>query len=110
MTQCVRLSRSCRSPRRLWQASVLSVAIQAAQAAFGFPSVHIARCEDGCAAIERKLAYWEHLAERARVLRQRGLSLRRVTDLLLGPRDRMAFFTGGHFSKLNLIRSLLEEG
>ena len=71
---------------------------------------HAGLVEDGWRAIERKLAYWEHLAERARVLRQRGLSLRRVTDLLLGSRDRMALFTGGHFSKLNLIRSLLEEG
>jgi len=71
---------------------------------------HAGLVEDGCAAIERKLAYWEHLAERARVLRRRGLSLRRVTGVLLGPEDRMAFFTRGHFSKLNLVRSLLGEG
>ena len=70
---------------------------------------HAGLAEDGCAAIERKLAYWEHLAERARVLRQCGLSLRQVTGVLLGPEDRMAFFTRGHFSKLNLIQSLLEE-
>ena len=68
---------------------------------------HAGLVEDGCGAIERKIAYWEGLAEGARTLCQEGLSLREVTDRLLGPEDAMAFVTRGHFAKINLIRSLL---
>lgn len=67
---------------------------------------HAGVIEDACRAIERKIAYWESLAEQARLLREEGLSPRRVTDRLLGPEKGMAYLTGGHFSKLNLIRSL----
>ena len=66
--------------------------------------------EDACEAIERKIAYWEGLAKGARVLRREGLSLREVTERLLGPETLMTRITGGHFSKLNLIRALLEDG
>jgi hypothetical protein len=71
---------------------------------------HAGLVEDARGAIERKLAYWERLAERAWVLRHQGLSLREVTDRLLGPEDTMACLTRGHFSKINLIRSLLGAG
>lgn len=47
---------------------------------------HAGFVEDGGGAIERKIAYWEHLAEQARALRREGLSLREVTDRLLVPR------------------------
>ena len=68
---------------------------------------HAGLVEDGCGAIERKIAYWEGLAEQGRRLGQEGLSLREVTDRLLGPEDTMAFVTRSHFAKINLIRSLL---
>jgi glyoxylase-like metal-dependent hydrolase (beta-lactamase superfamily II) len=71
---------------------------------------HAGLVEDVGGAIERKIAYWEGLAERARALRREGLSLREVTDRILGPEDMMARFTRGHFTKINLIRSLLGEG
>ena len=70
---------------------------------------HAGLVEDGCGAIERKIAYWEGLAEQARALRREGLPLREVTDRILGPEDAMALFTRGHFTKINLIRSLLGE-
>jgi glyoxylase-like metal-dependent hydrolase (beta-lactamase superfamily II) len=70
---------------------------------------HAGLVEDGCGAIARKIAYWEGLAEQARALRREGLPLREVTDRLLGPEDMMARFTAGHFTKINLIRSLLGE-
>lgn len=70
---------------------------------------HSGLVEDACGAIERKIAYWEGLAEQARGLCQEGLSLREVTDRLLGTEDLMSHLSRGHFSKINLIRSLLEE-
>jgi glyoxylase-like metal-dependent hydrolase (beta-lactamase superfamily II) len=70
---------------------------------------HAGLVEGACAAIERKIAYWEGLAEQARALCREGLSLREATDRLLGPEDMMARFTQGHFAKINLIRSLLGE-
>jgi glyoxylase-like metal-dependent hydrolase (beta-lactamase superfamily II) len=71
---------------------------------------HAGLVEDGCGAIARKIAHWEGLAEQARALRRQGLPLREVTDRLLGPEDMMARFTRGHFTKINLIRSLLGDG
>lgn len=64
---------------------------------------------DACGVMERKIAYWEGVAEQARALRGEGLSLRELTDRLLGPENLMTRITRGHFSKINLIRSLLEE-
>lgn len=69
---------------------------------------HAGLVEDGSGAIERKIAYWEGVAKEARSLRRKGLSLRKVTDRLLGPEDMMSRITRGHFAKINLIRSLLE--
>jgi glyoxylase-like metal-dependent hydrolase (beta-lactamase superfamily II) len=65
--------------------------------------------EDACAAIERKIAYWEGLAEQAQALQHQGFSLREVSDRLLGREGLMTRATGGHFAKINLIRSLLQE-
>jgi len=70
---------------------------------------HAGLVEDGGGAIERKIAYWEHLAEQARALRREGLSLREVADRLLGSEDMTARLTRGHFARVNLIRALLEE-
>jgi glyoxylase-like metal-dependent hydrolase (beta-lactamase superfamily II) len=70
---------------------------------------HAGLIEDGCGAIEGKIAYWEGLAEQARALRREGVSLREATDRLLGPEDMMARLTRGRFAKINLIRSLLGE-
>ena len=70
---------------------------------------HAGVVEDACGAIERKIAYWEGLAEGARALQRGRFSLREATDQLLGREDMMARFTRGHFAKINLIRSLLGE-
>jgi glyoxylase-like metal-dependent hydrolase (beta-lactamase superfamily II) len=69
---------------------------------------HAGFVEDPCGAIERKIAYWERLANQARALRREGLSLREVTDRLLGPEGLTSHISRGHFAKINLIRSLLE--
>jgi glyoxylase-like metal-dependent hydrolase (beta-lactamase superfamily II) len=69
---------------------------------------HAGFVEGACRAIERKISYWEKLAERARALRLEGLSLREVTDRLLGPESLMTRITRGHFGKINLIRALVE--
>jgi glyoxylase-like metal-dependent hydrolase (beta-lactamase superfamily II) len=70
---------------------------------------HAGFVEDPCAAIERKIAYWERLAARARALRAEGLPLQEVTDRLLGPEGLASRVSRGHFAKINLVRSLLAE-
>jgi glyoxylase-like metal-dependent hydrolase (beta-lactamase superfamily II) len=70
---------------------------------------HFGLVENGCDAIERKIAYWEGVAEQARTLHDEGLPLGEVRDRVLGKEDHMAVFTQGHFSKLNLITALLGE-
>jgi glyoxylase-like metal-dependent hydrolase (beta-lactamase superfamily II) len=70
---------------------------------------HAGFVEDPCAAVERKIAYWERLAGQTRALRGEGLSLRDVTDRLLGPEGLASHVSRGHFAKINLVRSLLAE-
>lgn len=70
---------------------------------------HAGFVEDAGGAIERKIAYWEGLAEWARALRGEGLSPREVTDRLLGPETLLTRITRGLFGKINLIRALLGE-
>ena len=61
---------------------------------------------DGRAALRRKLNYWEDIQGRARDLIQAGHPIHAIRNQLLGPEGIMATATRGHFSKLNLLRSL----
>lgn len=70
---------------------------------------HAGVVEDACGAIERKITYWEGLAERARKLQERGIALEEIARELLGPEGLMARASGGDFAKIHLIRSLLRE-
>ena len=70
---------------------------------------HAGFVEDACGALERKIAYWEGLAEQARALREQGFSMEETTHRLLGPETLMTRITWGHFGKINLIRALLKE-
>ncbi len=69
---------------------------------------HAGVVEDAYGAIERKLDYWDRLGIQARELQQGGLSSREISDRLLGPEGRMTRITRGHFSKINLVRALLQ--
>ena len=68
---------------------------------------HAGVLPDGKSALRRKQDYWENLQGRAREMRLAGMPLVTVRDHLLGPEGRMAPLTRGHFSKLNLIKSLV---
>jgi glyoxylase-like metal-dependent hydrolase (beta-lactamase superfamily II) len=70
---------------------------------------HAAFVEDGHRAIERKITYWEELLEQARTLREDGLSTEAITEALLGPEGLATRVSRGHFSKRNLISSLLDD-
>ena len=59
-------------------------------------------------AIEGKIAYLEGLGERVRQLHKEGLTPKEIRDRLLGPELPMAYWTLGHFSGLNLVRSYLK--
>jgi len=69
---------------------------------------HAGLVEDARGAIERKIAWWEGLAEEARALRERGWPVRRITRKLLGREGFFFYVSLGDFAKQNLIRSLLE--
>jgi len=70
---------------------------------------HAGFVEDPCSAIGRKIAYWERLVGQARELRAEGCSLREVSDRLLGPEGLASTLSRGHFAKINLMCSLLQE-
>lgn len=69
---------------------------------------HAGFVEDGHKAIERKITYWENLVEEARMLREEELSVKQITEALLGPEGLATRLSRGHFSKKNLISSLLD--
>ena len=70
---------------------------------------HAGIVEDACAAIGRKIAYWERIAESAGRLRADGLEVVEIARRLLGPEGWMTTVSRGEFAKVNLIRSLLGE-
>ena len=69
---------------------------------------HAGFVEEPCAAIDRKLRYWEEIAERAWALRKAGHGTAEIRDALLGAEGLEARLSRGHFSKKNLIESLLD--
>ncbi|MEW6336008.1 MAG: MBL fold metallo-hydrolase [Acidobacteriota bacterium] len=68
---------------------------------------HAGFLERPLAALDAKIAYWENLAERARALVDNGLAPPDVAARLLGPEGFLTAFSGGDFSKRNLVLSLL---
>ena len=68
---------------------------------------HAGVVTDAVQALNRRIAHWEEVAGRARELVARGRSHRAVTRELLGREGWMTWISGGQFSKINLVRSLL---
>ena len=66
--------------------------------------------EDGGNALKEKIRGMEELRDRALELHQKGLSPREIRRRLLGLEDKMYTITGGHFSKQNVIDSILGKG
>lgn len=59
--------------------------------------------------MQQKLQYWEQLKEDIDRLYHEGLEENLIRDRLLGSENAMSELTGGDFSKLNLVRSFLQE-
>ena len=66
--------------------------------------------EDGAKALREKIRGMEELRDKALELRQKGLSPREIRRRLLGREDKMYGITSGHFSKQNVIDSILGMG
>ncbi len=66
--------------------------------------------EDGAKALREKIRGMEELRDKALELRQKGLSPREIRRRLLGLEDKMYCITSGHFSKQNVIDSILGMG
>jgi len=65
---------------------------------------------NGHQAIREKLNYLESLRDQVGGLHREGKSARAVTRILLGREDAMSWVTSFHFSKKNLVTSLLGKG
>jgi hypothetical protein len=61
----------------------------------------------GVKAMKEKSRGMDELRDKALELRQKGLSPREIRRRLLGFEDKMYTITGGHFSKQNVIDSIL---
>ncbi|MFQ6617632.1 MAG: MBL fold metallo-hydrolase [Fidelibacterota bacterium] len=61
-------------------------------------------------AILGKLRFLEELREKVHYLAEKGLSEIKIRDEILGKEGFFKFISGGEFSKLNLIKSLLKIG
>ena len=59
--------------------------------------------------IIRKIEYLKKLGERILALYSQGLSYSQIRRKLLGPEIAIAYFTLGHFTGTNLIRSFIED-
>jgi glyoxylase-like metal-dependent hydrolase (beta-lactamase superfamily II) len=66
--------------------------------------------EEGGRALKEKIRGMEEIRDRALELREKGLSPREIRRRLLGYEDRMYYITSGHFSKQNVIDSILGKG
>jgi len=64
--------------------------------------------DDPQEAIEKKAEYLEELGEKVWQLHSQGLSPKEIRDRLLGGELPIAYWTLGHFSGLNLVRSYLK--
>ncbi len=65
--------------------------------------------EDGRAALQRKLDFWERLRDQARELHAQGVSPAAIRRRLLGREGVFRIITFGHFSKQNLIDALIRD-
>jgi len=68
---------------------------------------HAGVIEDAAGALQRKIAFMEELRQEAQERHGRGLSPERIRDELLGREGWLTRLSRGHFSKLDLIRSLI---
>jgi glyoxylase-like metal-dependent hydrolase (beta-lactamase superfamily II) len=68
---------------------------------------HAGRVPDAHAAIRRKLAYWEELRAEARELSEKGCRAGAIRSRLLGREGFLTYWSGGTFSKANLVNALL---
>lgn len=64
--------------------------------------------DDPQVAIGKKAEYMEEFGEKVRKLHGEGLSPKEIRDRLLGGEPPIAYWTLGHFSGLNLVRSYLK--
>ena len=68
---------------------------------------HSPRLKGGKEALRRKRDYLGELGEKVADLAGRGMGPHDIRRRLLGREDFTSLATGGHFSKLNLVRSIL---
>jgi glyoxylase-like metal-dependent hydrolase (beta-lactamase superfamily II) len=59
--------------------------------------------------LREKIDYLEGSGERVLTLHEKGWSRRRIRKELFGPELAIAYYTLGHFSGLNLVRSYIED-
>jgi glyoxylase-like metal-dependent hydrolase (beta-lactamase superfamily II) len=71
---------------------------------------HAGILQNAQARLARKIQWWEELAGKARELRDQGIPTERIARDLLGSEELLTYASLGDFSKVNLIRGLLDGG
>ncbi|MCK5690849.1 MBL fold metallo-hydrolase [Myxococcota bacterium] len=69
---------------------------------------HAGFIENPREAIERKIAWWRELRERALFAQKTHRTIRAITREVMGAEDFLTWVSGGHFSKWHLVRALLK--
>lgn len=64
--------------------------------------------DNGAVVIRNKIRNMERLRDQVHALRKQKLSPTAIKQKILGPEDKMSLITRGHFSKQNVIDSILE--
>ncbi len=70
---------------------------------------HMGHLSDGNKVILKKISYLEDAKEQAEKLQANNISLKEITTQIAGKESFMKLITKGHMSKLNGIKSLLQE-
>ncbi len=100
--------RALRADYHIWQIIASLKRIAALDVHVLFPASGTVR-EEPREELLRKIAYLEDMGGRVLDLRAKGWSRRRIRRTLFGPEMPIAYYTLGHFSGRNLIRSYIED-
>lgn len=100
--------RALRADYNIWQILDSLKKLAMLEPSILFPGSGTIR-EDAGTELATKIAYLEETGERVRELHSKGWSRRRIRLKLFGPEQLISYFTLGHFSGRNLIRSYIDD-
>jgi glyoxylase-like metal-dependent hydrolase (beta-lactamase superfamily II) len=100
--------RALRADYNIWQILASLKKMAGLNVTCLFPGSGKAR-EEGRKALTEKIEYLEKTAERVLALHEQGWDYGRIRSKIFGTEMLIAYFTLGHFSGRNLVRSFIED-